>query len=132
MEELKQEMLTQNNRSTSDPIFIVVEKKKIYGVDSNFSCDGRERQDTDLIDPKENLCTVCYKQYAETGEIPEECDDGDCEETFVNYRIEEDVPNLRAAFSSQGRHVTSISPRTDTTTTRQHTAMRLVRTTTTN
>lgn len=92
---IKHEMLTQNKRGTSFPIFIVVRDERIYGVDSNHSCDGRERKE-DL--GEDDVCEVCWSHYQEYSEFPEECDDGDCDESFVNYRIEKDVPQMRAAF----------------------------------
>lgn len=93
---LQHEMLTQSNRSTSYPIFIVVEEKKIYGVDENFS-DGRDRKDSDAIDYKNELCDEC-KKASEDGELPDDCDNWRCSDSFMNYKIEEDVPNIRAGF----------------------------------
>lgn len=91
LEIIKQELLTQNNRSTSWPIFIVVEDRRVYGVDSDFA-DGTERkEDFD----EDDLCEQC--KALDSDELPDECDDCmvDC---FVNYRIERDVPNLYAGF----------------------------------
>jgi hypothetical protein len=90
-------MKSQNNRCTHLPIFIVVEDKKIYGVDSNFDCDGRERKDYDSIDRRHDLCDDCKELLEKGEELPDDCDDCS-EDAFVNFRIEKDVPNMRAAF----------------------------------
>lgn len=89
-------METQDYRCTSYPIYIIVEDKKVYGVESSWSED-KERKDWDNIDPENELCNKCQKA-AEDGELPDECDEWDCEESFINYRIEECVPNLYAGF----------------------------------
>lgn len=93
MQEIKNELLTQDNRWTSWPIYIVVEDKKIYGVDSGGS-DGRERKE-DYDDP---LCESCEALAEGNGpDYPDECED--CpSDAFVYYRIEHDVPNLYGAF----------------------------------
>lgn len=90
---IKEQMLTQDNRATSYPIFIIVEDKKIYGVESGWA-DGRERKE-DYDNP---LCDRCEAMADSNGpDYPEECDD--CpDDAFVNYRIEKDVPNLYAGF----------------------------------
>lgn len=97
IETIKNGMLLQDNRSTAYPIFIVVEDKKIYGVDSNFSCDGIERKDIDGIDRRRELCEEC-QEALENRELPEECENSECDESFLNYRIEKDVFNHRGAF----------------------------------
>ena len=71
-------------------------KKKIYGVDGDFS-DGRDRKDSDFIDYKNDLCDEC-KKACEGGELPDECDNWECGGSFINYKIEEFVPNIRAGF----------------------------------
>lgn len=88
---IKNELLTQNNRSTSFPIFIIVEDKKVYGIDPNFT-DYRERiEDYDEDDLCENCCKL------EPSEMPDDCDDcmADC---FISYRIDKNVPNLYGGF----------------------------------
>ena len=95
LEFVRSEMLTQDKRGTAYPIFIVVEDKKVYGIDSDFA-DGRDRKDPDS-GSDHALCEECEKSYAEVGTYPEHCDE--CpDESFVGYRIEKDVPNLRAGF----------------------------------
>lgn len=100
MDGLKLEMLIQNDRSTSWPIFVVVEDKKIYGIDQDFA-DGKERKEIDLIDV-DDLCESCLAKYDDNMEIPDDCDSCDAG-TFSHYRIENDVPNLRAAFFFTGK-----------------------------
>lgn len=96
IEAIKNGMLLQDKRSTSYPIFIVVEDRKIYGVDSDFSFDGRERKDDDYLD-RSCLCEECDELYEKDKELPEDCEecDGDA---FIYYRMERDTPNMRAAF----------------------------------
>lgn len=86
------EMAIQDNRSTSYVMFVVVEDKKVYGVTND---DYRERKDTDMY-TYEDLCEDCNQSQETEGMVPEECDNSDCDESFINYRIEEDVPNLYA------------------------------------
>lgn len=90
---IKELMLTQDNRATSYPIFIIVEDVRIYGVDGNFSMDGRERKE----ESDGQLCESCEKLGEEGEDLPEDCEfcSDDC---FITYRIEKDVPNLYAAF----------------------------------
>lgn len=87
-------MRTQNNRSTAWPIFIVVEDKKIYGVDPDHASDGRDRKDRDIVEDG-SMCDSCLEQEADGFSIPDDCDICN-DECFVHYRIEKDVPNLRA------------------------------------
>lgn len=94
---LQDQMLKQNKRGTAYPIFIVVRDEKVYGFGSDWR-DGLERKDTDNIDTDAELCDGCRTQYQETGELPDECDEYECEESFVGYRIEKDVFQDRAAF----------------------------------
>lgn len=93
IEDIKHELLTQDNRSTSFPIFIVVEDKKVWGVDQG-SYDGRERNE----DYDEPLCDECEALVEGNGQDkPDDCDN--CpSEAFHYYRIEKDVPNLYAGF----------------------------------
>jgi len=97
MDEIKQKMLTQNNRGTSFPIFIVVRDEKVYGVASDWR-DGVERKDIDSIDIESELCEACRTQYNEHNELPDECDEYECEDSFIGYKIEKDVFQSRGAF----------------------------------
>ena len=98
VELMAQEMMDQDKRSTAWPIFIVVENKKVYGVDPNFRDCERERKDIDNIE-KDDLCDNCREVFEE-GEVdlPKECGNYECDDSFIYYRIEEDVPNMRAGF----------------------------------
>ncbi len=87
-------MRTQDNRSTSYPLFIVVESKKIY---CDCGEDGRERKDSDSY-INEDLCDDCQALVAADEELPDECENWQCSDTFIKYRIEKQVPNLRAGF----------------------------------
>lgn len=95
IKEIAEEMIVQDKRSTSYVLFIVVEDKKVYGMDSAYAQD-RERDDRDNID-HEWLCKSCQSLEYNDEEIPDDCDDCD-DDCFVHYRIEKDVPNLYAAF----------------------------------
>lgn len=95
MQTIKDYMLSQNKRGTAFPIFIIVEDKKVYGMDSDFAQD-RERMPLDDMDMA-LLCESCQDQYDRLGTIPDECDDCDSG-TFVGFRINEKVPNMRAGF----------------------------------
>ena len=96
IEQLKNEMLVQDKRHTAWPIFVVVEDQKIYHVSDDS--DGKERKDADLIDLESDVCEECYAHHSEHGELPDECDNWECDGSFVTYRIEKDVPNMRAGF----------------------------------
>lgn len=98
IQRVKNQMLTQDNRSTSYPIFIVVEDKKVWGYSDCDDYDGKERKEE--FDPND-LCATCSALYEENqGEMPEDdsCDEYSCGDTFNYYKIEKDVPNMRAAF----------------------------------
>lgn len=97
MQTLAQEMANQDNRGTQYPIFIVVEDRKVYGMDRDYRDCGKERKEMDFIET-EDLCDKCEKIYLETNELPEECENYNCEDSFVYYVIEKDVPNMRAGF----------------------------------
>lgn len=94
MDTLKDEMLTQNKRGTAYPIFIVVEDKKVYGFDSEYA-DDKERKEEYQDD--EDMCENCRELEQEGEDLPNDCDlcDSVC---FVNFKIEKDVPILRAGF----------------------------------
>lgn len=87
------EMAVQDKRGTSYVYFIVVEDKKVLGIDSNYA-DGRQRKG--VMEYDEPLCDSCEAIAEANGpDIPDECDD--CpEDAFVWYRKEEAVPNLYA------------------------------------
>lgn len=58
MEMIANDMMDQNKRSTSWPIFIVVENKKVYGIDPSFRDCERERKDIDYIDEEKDLLAI--------------------------------------------------------------------------
>lgn len=91
---IRELMLTQDNRSTSYPIFIIVEDKKVYGVAEEYGGERERMEDFDYKD----LCTRCLERVRDNREPVEDCDNWQCDKTFVNYRVEEDVPNIRAGF----------------------------------
>lgn len=97
LKEIGREMNRQDNRGTSYPLFIVVREERIYGIESGWR-DGVERKNTDGIDLKKEVCERCRKHYDEYNELPPDCEDFDCDDSFVGYRVEKDVPQLRAGF----------------------------------
>lgn len=96
LETLAEEMFTQDKRSTSYVYFVVVEDKKVYGIDSDYA-DGSERKDYDSLE-RSDLCEKCKKIWDNGEELPDECDEYGCEDSFVTYRIDRDVPNLYAGI----------------------------------
>ena len=93
IETIRNGMLLQDKRGTAYPIFIVVEEQKIYWVSDNI--EGRERYGEEFN--REGACEECTKLHDDGKDIPDDCEDCD-DECFVSYRIEKDVPNLRAGF----------------------------------
>jgi len=47
LDEIGNEIRTQDNRITADPLFCVFEKERIYGIDPDFTFDGFEWVDRD-------------------------------------------------------------------------------------
>lgn len=96
IKEISQEMITQDKRCTSYVYFVVVEDKKVWGVESQYA-HGKERKDYDNLQ-REDLCDSCKKKWDEDEDLPDDCDEYECEDSFVNYRIETEVPNLYAGI----------------------------------
>lgn len=89
--EIGAEMNSQDHRSTSHPLFVVVQDMKIYGVDTAYG-GVHERQDPDYVDD-DCYCESCAELLEKGEDLPDDCDD--CMEgAFVTYRIEKDVPQL--------------------------------------
>lgn len=97
IKKIGEEMISQDKRCTSWVYFIIVEDKKIYGIDSDFS-EGTERKDTDSLDFGTDICEKCLFAYEKDGYLPDQCDADDCESSFITYRVEHYVPNLYAGF----------------------------------
>jgi hypothetical protein len=97
IEKISKLMETQDYRCTSYPLYIIVEDKKVWGVKSDYA-HGKERKDYDNLE-RDMLCDKC-KEVWDTAEdeLPEDCDEYECEDSFDNYRLEQHVPNLYAGF----------------------------------
>ena len=85
------ELATQDNLGTAWPIWCVMEHKKVY-VDYMQSWDNKERQDDEFFDP-EDLCHTCRPLY-ERGELPNDCEDDQCDESTFAYYNMEDMPSF--------------------------------------
>lgn len=97
-------MLLQDKRGTSYPIFIVVEDQKVYWV--NDGVEGHERYGEEWN--RDGACEECNELHDKGEDTPDYCEECD-DELFVPYRIEKNVPNLRAGFfftaSACGNHI---------------------------
>lgn len=93
LQEIANEICTQNNRATSNVLFMVQTDAKRY-----VSCDWdweymERREDYDRID----LCDTCKKLYDENEELPEECNDCNTN-CFVYYNIEQKLSDKAGIF----------------------------------
>lgn len=103
LKEVKELLATQNNRCTCDPLYCIMEKKRIHGLDSDFSsdfvwthdgeylCENSNDvftylkdcfEDNTLIDLYENCGFEVGKSFDEVIEVLNE-------ETDVNYLIDD-------------------------------------------
>src|SRR5688572_8305289 len=64
--EIGQRLRTQDNRATSLPIYIVQAKRRIYGLDTQYS-DNVVWHDSDGNDADETLSKELEAKYDETG-----------------------------------------------------------------
>lgn len=85
------ELATQDNLHTAWPVWVVMERKKIY-VDYMQSWDEQERMDPDYFDA-EKLCDDC-KKLNEEGNLPDKCEFDLCDESTFAYYNWEDVPSF--------------------------------------
>jgi len=56
LKEIQNELKTQDNRSTADPIFLVQEKERVYGMDTEYA------PETCYYD-SENYCEISEEEY---------------------------------------------------------------------
>lgn len=56
LKEIQHELKTQDNRCTSDPIFLVEEKERIYGLDLKWDCES-------CCYDFENDCEISEEEY---------------------------------------------------------------------
>lgn len=89
--ETGKELAKQDNLSTSWPIWLVMEHKKVY-VDYMMSWDEKERRDPDYLDAN-NLCDDCRKLYEED-KLPDTCEFELCKDSTFSYFNWEDVPSF--------------------------------------
>lgn len=81
IEKMVNQMIAQNNRATQYPLFVVQEKRKVYG--SSEWCNETERKEE--FDGE--LCESCKKLGDENDVIPEYCDDCD-PDCFISFNWE--------------------------------------------
>lgn len=69
------EMLTQSNRSTQYPLFVVqVDEKRYVNYLDDWEHKERSNYDgVDMADYRKTLCARCRNRYDEKGEVPEKC-----------------------------------------------------------
>lgn len=85
------ELAIQDNLHTSWPVWVVMERKKIY-VDYMQSWDEKERMDPDYFD-EDKLCDDC-KKLNEEGKLTDTCEFDLCDESTFAYYNWEDVPSF--------------------------------------
>lgn len=82
IENIVNEMLTQSNRATQYPLFVVQEDVKVYGDESWCNhCERKEESDGEL-------CEKCYQLQQDNEDLPDYCMDCDSD-CFVWYNWEE-------------------------------------------
>lgn len=98
LSEIADEMKSQDNAMTQNPIWIVVETTKEY-VAYEWDWDGKERPDPDYMDNdfESGLCETCRTKWNDEEDIPDNCNNCDYD-TFVYFKINNEVPNLRAGM----------------------------------
>lgn len=75
------ELAHQDNLATAWPIWYVTELKRTPTTSDR--ADGKERLDVDMFSD-EFLCESC-RTAQEEGELPEDCDNWECNESFYYY-----------------------------------------------
>lgn len=89
------ELAKQDNLHTSWPIWYVTEIVKVVAPEDR--ADFKERLDTDFFDT-DDLCDTCKEQYEEKGELPEDCDNYKCDDTFYHYNKERQFTSYGSEF----------------------------------
>lgn len=82
LEKLSEEMNSQNKRSTSYPIFVVYDKVKVYRD------DGEEKERKSECD---DMCDRCSELSDNGEDLPEDCDDCENNNCFVNFDWEDQI-----------------------------------------
>jgi len=77
-------MAEQDNRGTQYPLFVIQVDYKDYALEGG-DWDEKERKDHDLINERD-LCGKCAKLW-EKSELPEECWEWGCEESFDYFTV---------------------------------------------
>ncbi len=85
------ELATQDNLGTAWPVWLVMERKKVY-VDYMMQWDEKERRDPDYLN-EDGLCEDCRKLHDE-GKLPDTCEFDLCDENTFAYFNWEDVPSF--------------------------------------
>jgi len=89
LQETGKEMITQDNRATSRPLFVVQVDVKRYTEEQDAEFKERKEEPDEL-----NLCEACLVLHGEEKELPEDCED--CHwNAFHHFNIEKEF-DLRA------------------------------------
>lgn len=89
------ELATQNNLGTAWPIWYVTEIKKIQRPEGEG--DHKERKDTDSLD-ETDLCFKCVDLWREDNELPDDCDNWGCRDSFWWYDEEREFASYGSEF----------------------------------
>jgi hypothetical protein len=99
-----QELLTQDNAITADPIFIVEQRDRIYGMDTSLGCDTclldddyNEMDEKDLAEYREQYADE-LKRFAEDNGI--EVDDEDFMVHFLTQTDDSSCARFNVTYTS--------------------------------
>lgn len=90
------ELATQDNAHSSWPIWYVTEIKKVQRPDG----EGEFKERIEFFDAidSSNLCDSCKKIWEDDGDIPEDCDDYQCQDTFWWFDKEREFTSYGSEF----------------------------------
>ena len=92
VENIGKKMLTQENRMTQYPLFVIMVDEKI-ARSPDWDWDDKERVDIDCLNGQD-LCENCMKILENDQDLPPECDD--CDDGAFDFFQVKRVPDLRA------------------------------------
>jgi hypothetical protein len=69
--DLSKQLKTQDNRSTGNPIFLVQQRRRLYGFDSDYTGDLVWLHDDECVEPDEYMQLALEAAYEATGEAQE-------------------------------------------------------------
>ena len=89
------ELAKQDNLHTAWPIWYVTEIVKVQAPED--SAEYTERIDPDCYDISD-VCDDCAKEWEETGNPPDTCDNYKCDDTFYHYNKERQFASYGSEF----------------------------------